>query len=212
MEVVTKQSNRAKRIQIRIHKGQVLLVYPSGGCKNKAIEFFQNNQTFINKQLAKQHKIDFSHGSTIKILGKEYMMVHSGNLPGGVIINEDKIVIYGGKTNLEYRLKNFLAFILDQKIKEIALDAAKQLHVSFNKISIKETYTRWGSCSSKGNLSFSLKLVFLDEEILKYVVVHEVCHLKEMNHSKKFWGLVESLYPAWREASAFLKVNGNFFL
>lgn len=65
----------------------------------------------------------------------------------------------------------------------------------FNKIFIKNQKTRWGSCSNKKNLNFNYKIVFLPEHLAEYLVVHELCHLKEMNHGKKFWRLVEQMVP-----------------
>lgn len=86
---------------------------------------------------------------------------------------------------------------------------AQQLGVSFERIRIAEQKTRWGSCSSKGTLSFNWKLMLAPPKILDYVVVHEVCHLKEMNHSPRFWKLVEELMPDYKECRKWLKENGS---
>ncbi len=86
---------------------------------------------------------------------------------------------------------------------------AKQLDVSYERIRIAEQKTRWGSCSSKGTLSFNWKLMLAPPAVLDYVVVHEVCHLKEMNHSPRFWKLVEELMPDYKECRKWLKENGN---
>jgi predicted metal-dependent hydrolase len=76
---------------------------------------------------------------------------------------------------------------------------------SFNRISIKNQKTRWGSCSSKKNLNFNYKIVFLSERQRDYIIVHELCHLGELNHSKKFWALVEKTMPEHRKIKAELR-------
>jgi predicted metal-dependent hydrolase len=75
----------------------------------------------------------------------------------------------------------------------------------FNKISIRGQKTRWGSCSRKGNLSFNFKLMQYSPDLIDYVLVHELCHLKEMNHSIRFWGLVQNIIPDYRERRNTLK-------
>lgn len=86
---------------------------------------------------------------------------------------------------------------------------AQQLGVSYDRIRIAEQKTRWGSCSSKGTLSFNWKLMLAPPKVLDYVVVHELCHLKEMNHSPRFWKLVEEMIPNYKEYRKWLKENGN---
>ncbi|MBR3646703.1 MAG: M48 family metallopeptidase, partial [Lachnospiraceae bacterium] len=71
---------------------------------------------------------------------------------------------------------------------------------------------RWGSCSSKGNLNFNALLILCPEEVRDYVVVHELCHRLEMNHSKYFWAEVERVFPHYREARLWLKKNGNYYI
>jgi len=97
--------------------------------------------------------------------------------------------------------KDFLKYKKDAEIliKERVLFFAKQGNFSYGKITIKNNKTNWGSCSSKGNLNFNYRLIFLKKEEMDYVVVHELCHLKEMNHSKKFWDEVEKIIPDYKE-------------
>ena len=77
----------------------------------------------------------------------------------------------------------------------------------FNKINIKNQKTRWGSCSKKGNLNFNYKMIFLSEEVRDYIVVHELCHLKEFNHSKNFWNLVRLAIPNYLDLRKSLKLE-----
>lgn len=80
---------------------------------------------------------------------------------------------------------------------------------SYNRITIRDQKTRWGSCSSRGTLSFNWRLMLAPPTILDYVVVHELCHLTHMNHSATFWAAVESVYPDYRIARKWLREHGH---
>ncbi len=81
----------------------------------------------------------------------------------------------------------------------------------FNKINIKNQKTRWGSCSRKGNLNFNYKIALLPERLADYIIVHELCHLKEFNHSQKFWNLVAVAIPDYLEIRNELRKSGLYF-
>ena len=86
---------------------------------------------------------------------------------------------------------------------------AKIIDVSYGRITIRNQVSRWGSCSAKGNLNFNCLLMLCPIEVLDYVVVHELCHIKEMNHSKRFWSLVERFCPQYKQHKRWLKEHGN---
>lgn len=81
----------------------------------------------------------------------------------------------------------------------------KFYNFTYRKVTIKNITSRWGSCSSKGNLNFNYKIVLLSEELADYIIVHELCHLEEMNHGKKFWALVSKTFPHHKELRKQLK-------
>ena len=75
----------------------------------------------------------------------------------------------------------------------------------FNRVVIRNQKTRWGSCSSKKNLNFNYRIIFLDKEVARYLVAHELCHLRHLNHSKEYWSLVESYIPNYKNLQKQLK-------
>lgn len=86
---------------------------------------------------------------------------------------------------------------------------SQQIGVSPGRVTIREQKTRWGSCSSSGNLNFNWKLVMAPVEVMDYVIVHELCHMKELNHSSNFWALVGKVCPDYKNHRKWLKENGN---
>lgn len=86
---------------------------------------------------------------------------------------------------------------------------AEKENFAYNKITIKNLVSRWGSCSTKGNLNFNCLLMLTPDYVIDYIVVHELCHLREMNHSEKFWAEVEKIMPDYQRAELWLKQNGE---
>lgn len=93
-----------------------------------------------------------------------------------------------------------------------AEEYASQMQVTYKRITIRDQKTRWGSCSVKGNLNFNWRLILAPEEVLDYVVVHELAHLKEMNHSGRFWKQVETVMPDFAKHRLWLKQNGDMLM
>ena len=86
---------------------------------------------------------------------------------------------------------------------------AEKMNVSYNNVTVRNQLTRWGSCSGKRNLNFNCLLMLTPEKVRDYVVIHELCHLKEMNHSKLFWAEVAKVMPDYKIYENWLKENGN---
>ncbi len=92
---------------------------------------------------------------------------------------------------------------------EIAARYAPLVGVDYGRITIRAQRTRWGSCSAQGNLNFNCLLMLTPDDVMEYVVVHELCHRKEMNHSSRFWAEVERVLPDYRRSRRWLKENGG---
>ena len=91
-------------------------------------------------------------------------------------------------------------------------DYKEILHVNYTRIRIGDQKTRWGSCSSKGTISYNWRLILMPERIQNYVVVHELCHLLEMNHSPAFWKKVSEVLPDYQSSRKWLKEHGSQYL
>lgn len=100
----------------------------------------------------------------------------------------------------------------NELVRERAAHYADVLGVSYNHITIRAQRTRWGSCSSKGNLNFNCLLALVPLEVLDYIVVHELCHLKHMNHSEHFWAEVARILPDYGQSKRWLRENGRLLI
>lgn len=98
--------------------------------------------------------------------------------------------------------------VIPEKVKKYA----PMVGVDYGRITIRNQRSRWGSCSSKGNLNFNCLLMLFTDEVIDYVVVHELCHRKHMNHSAEFYAEVERIFPEYRKCQKWLKENGGLYL
>lgn len=152
-------------------------------------------------------KKKFINGEGFLYLGKYYKLFIVEN-------QSEPLRFYDGfylsKDVLSSAREIFIAFykkMAYQKISERVNFYATKLNLRFNKIRINNAKTRWGSCSSKGNLNFSWRLVMAPMSVIDYVVVHELVHLIEKNHGKEFWAKVRSVLPDYKERADWLKQN-----
>ena len=102
--------------------------------------------------------------------------------------------------------------LADQALKVIppkVAERAKQIGVTYGRITIRNQKTRWGSCSAQGNLNFNCLLMLCPEDVIDYVIVHELCHRKELNHSPRFWAEVERVLPDYKQPLKWLKNEGQ---
>lgn len=126
-------------------------------------------------------------------------------------LNERQKVLGDLKPYTQEEIKQFTAKAKLDIPKRVEL-YAKKIGVTYNKITIRCQHTRWGSCSSKGNLNFNCILVLLPDEIIDSIVVHELCHIKQMNHSAKFYAEIDKVLPNYKQCHLWLKQNSGMYL
>lgn len=205
-------SKKAKRMILKFSQVDGFeLVRPYNFPERKALDFIIKHEDWVlNKASLKNDikVISLENGAEISIFGITYTITHTDNLRGLTHFDGDKIIVSGYNEFINDKIVRFLKQHIKQTIQDVALKKADLLDVKFKKISIRDTKTRWGSCSSSGNLSFSWRLVFAPFDVFEYVVCHEVAHLREMNHSKNFWSLVKQICPHYKQHKDWLKYNG----
>jgi predicted metal-dependent hydrolase len=208
--IIINKSNRAKYISLRIKAGgEIVLTVPPKQSINKAKKFLYSKQGWLLEKISKTGSINiFEHGY-LPIMGQEYKIITHPTTSGKVRIIDNELHIYGNIISSGLILEKLLKTTLRDKIIFYADKFTKQIDTKYNKISLRDTKSRWGSCSSKGNLSFCWRIIFAPEEIIKYLVAHEISHLLEMNHSTKFWQIVSSLDNNYKHSEQWLKNNGN---
>ncbi len=191
--VIFERSLKSKAIKIipNLAKRTIKISYPIYVLKKKAVEFLENNKSWISKQLENiPETINISDNTDINFIGDKYKIRHVPTARRGVWIEDNYIFVSGDKEFLNRRVKDFLKVEFKKYLNLRVKFYADKINKSYNKISIKDTSSRWGSCASNGNLSFSWRLCFSPIGVIDYVVAHEVAHLKELNHSNNFWKIV----------------------
>lgn len=212
--------SRRKTIYFSVNEdGTVEIKIPKYLTKNQLLDILEKKADWIDKarQRAKEKQqnrktLSFVNGSMHWYEGKSYMLrviEDETCFQPNVTIENSNIIVTVFHQN-ELIIKNIL---MNWYYKQ-ALEKIENIIVTYKKhfveqkigtIKIKGQKTCWGSCSSKGNLNFNWKLILLSKELLEYVVVHELCHLKEMNHSSQFWNEVGKILPDYKERRKQLK-------
>lgn len=218
MKYLHKTHPRAKRLTMRLNKkGEIVITTPKWTPKKLIEKFVRSNHDWITtqqKNLAKRKNFA-DNPNSILIFGKKYKKLKKK------IESASKITIR--ENNFEIRLLDSLKKtqtkeqkLIDDFLKNTAEkyiiprthQLAKKMKISFKRISLRQQSTRWGSCSSKGNLNFNWRLAHFAPKIIDYVIVHELAHRTHMDHSKDFWRLVEKHNPEFRLHRGWLKRNG----
>lgn len=175
-----------------------------------AKKFLADHNEWVETQLeAVPQPKKLVSGSEVSVGGKPFKINHSGSLRGVAHIEGDQLVVSGPVEHSHKKVVDFLKKRAKEKVQAYASTYAEQLGVCFHKIRIGDPSSRWGSCSSQGTISVSWRLVMAPEEVLAYVVAHEIAHLREMNHSAAFWELVEVVFPDYKKAKGWLREHGR---
>jgi len=207
--VAIRVSPRARRLSLRVDAalGGVELVLPRRAPAEAAFGFVARHRGWIAARVAAlpppSRLVD---GATVPVFGVPHRIRRvSEPAAAPVTIADGEIRVRGDAAHLPRRVIDHLKTLARREFARRARDLAARLGKNVTRVGVRDPKSRWGSCSSKGALSFSWRLILAPEAVIDYVVAHEVAHLAEMNHSPRFWRLVASLVPDVAAARAWLR-------
>ena len=206
-QLLIRKNKRAKNLRLSVNQqGQPVLTIPFLCPKWYAVRWAEKQKGWIQSHIFVPNT--FVANQTISVCGKSYTLKHNPEQRGNTIGNFE-IIIGGDLAFFNRRVrdlvkKEFLSFLK----KQVPLYAQK-LGVKFGHITLRDTSSRWGSCSSSGTLSFCWRIALAPDFVIHYLIAHEVSHLKHMDHSPSFWKTVATLTHDTMRAKSWLKYHAR---
>lgn len=208
-------NKRARRMALRLDaKNRVVnLVMPPRASLYKAYEFAKENKDWILEKIsALPVPISFVHGAVIPLFGKnvKIKIKYEPELKTtDIVLKGNKLICTTGRANPSPRIRRFLLGLARERIAVLAHKKAERLGRKIHSIQIRDTVSRWGSCSEDGQLSFSWRLIFAPAMAFDYVISHEVAHLAYMDHSDSFWRVCARLSRGYNVGKDWMRDFGH---
>lgn len=208
-------SERAKRMALRLDPGNRLvhLVVPKRASLRTAYLFAEQNKDWIREKLRDLPRpVPFRNGEVLPILGRDRKIIVLYN-PAlkmtEIQLKKDELLVLTNKPDPSVRIRRYLIDLAREKLTELALEKASLIRRKITDVQVKDTRSRWGSCTEDGVLSFSWRLIFAPAKAFDYVVAHEAAHLVHMDHSDNFWRLCERISKSYDEGKDWMQLNGH---
>jgi len=211
-----RRHRQARRYTLRIQAAtrEVVLTIPPRGTLKEARAFAQKQGGWIAARLGRlPEAAPFAHGIVVPLRGVAHRIAHRRGERGTVWTETDadgeqRLCVAGNAPHIDRRIGDFLRREAKRDLEVASRRFAAELGVTIVRVSVRDQSSRWGSCSTTGVLSFSWRLILAPSHVLDYLAAHEVAHLVEMNHSARFWRLVQRLCPGHEGAKAWLDLHG----
>lgn len=210
--VDVRRDKRARRLTLRVdaRDSAVVITVPPWTPTAEVEAMVRSRAAWIRARLADMGPtIPFVPGNVVPVQGIDRTMMHEDRLRGRARLEGDTLIVPGNMEHFARRVRDWLKTEAKRVIEPLADVTAERAGLRRGRISMRDTKSRWGSCSYDGSLSFSWRLVMAPPYVLDYVVAHEVGHLQERNHSPRFWAVVEQLTENRAAADAWLSKHGQ---
>lgn len=212
VEVHLKRVARARRFSLRVSRldGKVTLSIPARAREGEALAFLRGQEGWIRETLqampeSATHSVGI--GSVIPVAGRDLRLA-----PGtgrSVRVEGDDLLVPGDPATAGPRVSAWLKVLARDRLAEASSRYATLAGRRYSALALRDTRSRWGSCSPDGRLMYSWRLIMAPPAVLDYVAAHEVAHLVELNHSPAYWAVVQRLYPGWQVQRAWLHAQGQ---
>ena len=215
LRIVLRRRSAARRLTLRVSNatGEVIMTLPARISLATAQKFAVSHGGWIAARLAKvPERAPFEPDARVPLRGTLHRIVQRGarGLTVAERIGEEAVIAVSGEpAHLPRRVQDFLQREARRDLSAAVTTYAARLGEQPKRITVRDTRSRWGSCTARGELNFSWRLILAPPMVLDYLVAHEMAHLREMNHSPRFWALVRALCPNVDEAEGWLKRHGS---
>ncbi|OAS26217.1 M48 family metallopeptidase [Methylobacterium platani] len=215
--VAVRRRSAARRITLRVSSatGEIVLTLPERIDLAAAQRFADSHGAWIAARVAKlPERVAFVPGAVVPLRGVPHRILHWSTVSGATVATTAPdgtpvIAVSCGLPHVGRRVRDFLEAEARRDLTAAVARHAGALGRTPKRLTVRDTRSRWGSCSAAGQLNFSWRLVMAPPAVLDYLAAHEVAHLAEMNHSDRFWRVVAGLYPDYDEPEAWLKRHGT---
>ena len=208
--ILIRRTKQARRLSLRVSHldGRVSMSLPLRTPLREAQVFAREKEDWIRRTLAARPDVVRPViGGTVLFQGRDVPVVAGSGRVAQLL--DGQISVPDNPARVGFRVAALMKLAAREQLREASDRYAAELGVSYGRLSLRDTRSRWGSCSSEGNLMYSWRLIMAPPEVLDYVAAHEVAHLIEMNHSPDYWHLVASIYPQYKAPRAWLRNNGQ---
>lgn len=212
VEVHLKRSARARRFSLRVSRldGKVTLSMPLRAREGEALAFLRGQEGWLRETLrsmpdSARHPVGL--GSMIPVEGREFLLA-----PGtgrGIRVEAGQLLVPGDPASAGARVAAWLKALARDRLALASTRYAGLVSRRYTTLALRDTRSRWGSCSPDGRLMYSWRLIMAPASVLDYVAAHEVAHLVELNHSPAYWAVVERICPGWQAQRAWLHTHGQ---
>ena len=210
LEITLRRSARAQRFSLRVSRvdGRITLSLPLRARETEAMAFARAQEGWLRNALARMPQVDMvGIGTEIPVEGR---VIRIGPGTGRrITLAGDQLLVPGDPAQAGVRVQAWLKALARDRLVAASDHYAARIGRKVARITLRDTRSRWGSCSHDGALMYSWRLVMAPPAVLAYVAAHEVAHMVEMNHSDRFWAVVERLYPGWQVQRRWLHTEGT---